>query len=271
MTKKKAKQQQVSGSVPAYLPLRPVQCIAFSDNKTRKKNMKWVFKQSIPRLWDKKIDRKDKIALIAGGPSLNETYKDIPKDADIMVCGSAHDHAVRLGIKPKFALECDPSLIQIDNYKENPKDCTYLVASRCDKTMFKHLKGRNVLIWHMWEQELGKEIYQGEPAFLCGATVFLASIPLSLALGYKEFHIFGADSSFKTFEQNHAYPMHEPSQVIDVKVGDPKTGPLFRTTATWAGQAQQYQDMVHHWGNMFKAKIYGDGMLAEMERQAGRQ
>jgi hypothetical protein len=131
--------------------------------------------------------------------------------------------------------------------------------------MFNRLKDREIRLWHMWESELGKPPYKGEPAFVCGATVVLAAIPVSITMGYKHLHFFGFDSSFESYDNHHAYPQPEYSQQITVKVGDPVNGREFKTTATWAGQAQQYQDMRRHWP-FFNATIYGDSLMAEVER-----
>jgi len=208
-------------------------------------------------------ERKD-IAIVAGGPTLNETYKEVMKFDHIMTCGSAHDHAVRLGIKPTYHVECDPSWHQVKMYKEKPEGTKYLISSRCSKSMFDRLKGREIYLWHMWEADLGKPVYRGEPAFICGATVVLSAIPVALTLGWKHLHFFGFDSSFKSKEQHHAYEQPETAQMIQVKVGDPVNGRTFETTATWAGQVQQFEDMRNHWP--FECTVYGDSMTAEIER-----
>jgi hypothetical protein len=255
---------------PEYKPLAPVQCVAFADTRERLRNMRYSLsaRAGVKRIQELPVSTVPRLSIVGGGPSLNETYKDI--QGPVMVCGSAHDHAVKLGLKPDYALECDPSLRQVQQYRENPEGCIYLVASRCHRTMFQHLQGRHVRLWHMWEQDLGKPPYKGEPAFLCGATCVLAAIPVGLTMGFREFDFYGVDSSFETFENHHAYPQDEFAQVMTVKVGHPETGADFTTTATWIGQAQQYQDMVKNWGHLFKGRFHGKGMLAEMERQAGR-
>lgn len=258
-----------------YHPINPVQCVSFLDKTGRRKNTRWSLskKANIKRigiLQQVQQTHSGKLSIIGGGPTLNDTYKDIT--GDTMVCGSVHDHAIKLGIKPTFAIECDPTISQTKFYKNKVEGTKYLVASRCDRTMFFHLRDRDVYLWHMWEQDLGKPIYKGEPAFICGATVLLAALPVALTLGYREFHFYGVDSSFKSFDEHHAYgDVPESSQHLRVKVGDAQNGREFETTATWIGQAQQYQDMRNHWGHMFKGIFHGDGMLAEMERVAGRQ
>jgi hypothetical protein len=149
-------------------------------------------------------------------------------------------------------------------YRENPEGTKYLVSSRCSKSMFDRLKGRDIYLWHMWEGDLGKPVYRGEPAFVCGATVVLSAIPVALTLGYKHLHFFGFDSSFKSKEQHHAYAQPETAQMLQVRVGDPVNGRLFETTATWAGQVQQFEDMRNHWP--FECTVYGDSLTAEVER-----
>ena len=255
-------------------PLMPVQCVSFLDKKGRRKNVRWsLSKQAglkrIALLHLTQEMHSEVLSVVGGGPSLNTTYKDVK--GDVMVIGSVHDHAIKLGIKPKWSIECDPTVDQVKFYKEK-SDARYLVCSRCDKSMFHHLKGRDLYLWNMWEADLGKPLYKGEPAYICGATVLLAALPVALSLGYRQFHFYGIDSSFQSIDAHHAYgDVPETSQHIKVKVGDPNKGKEYETTATWIGQAQQYQEMVTHWGHIFKGTFHGDGMLAEMERIAGRQ
>ena len=207
------------------------------------------------------------IAIIGGGPSLNETYKEAAKFTTSMSCGSTHDHVIRLGIKPTYHLECDPAIAQLKNYKEKCPSIKYLVSSRCHRGMFKNMrdKGNEIYLWHMWEATLGKPIYKGEPAFICGATCVLSAIPIALTLGYKHLHFFGFDSSFVSRDQHHAYSQAENATMMKVRVGHPETGREFDTTATWIGQAQQFEDMRNHWP--MEVSIYGDSLTSEMEKE----
>ncbi len=270
-----SEEAKVGEQSPTMNKLGPVTCIAFLDKKGRRRNLRWALGKTanIKRMTLLQMlgptQHNGKLSIIGGGPSLNDTYKEISGDS--MVCGTAHDHVVKLGINPTYAIECDPSLGQINYYKENPKGTKYLICSRCDRTMFKHLNGRDIYLWHMWESDLGKIPYRGEPAFICGATVLLAAIPVALSLGYKELHFYGCDSSFPSLDRHHAYKnVEENAQVIEVAVGK-EDGEKYTTTATWVGQAQQYQDMVNNWGHLFKGHFHGEGMLGAMERHAGRQ
>lgn len=252
-------------------PLQPVKCISFSDPKERIRNMKYAFKLNIPRLNEMVMVQSDEIAIVAGGPSLNHTYKDVSKFKIIMSCGSAHDHILSLGIKPTYHIDCDPAKAHVQNLKRDNPDCTYLIASRCNRNLFDRLKNKKMRLWHMWESDLGRPAYKGEPAFICGATVVLAAIPVALALGFKNFHFFGFDSSFEDDKHHHAYPQDEFATMMTARVGDPKTGRDFRTTATWIGQAQQFEEMRNNWGHLFNVNVYGDSMIAEMHKLRTKQ
>jgi hypothetical protein len=110
------------GQSPSFAPLAKVQCISASDTKMRKRNMRWCmvpgkFKR-LTELMLSDRDKRDHIAIVAGGPTLNETYQDAMKFDAIMSCGSSHDHVVSLGIKPTYHVECDPSWHQVKMYRE---------------------------------------------------------------------------------------------------------------------------------------------------------
>lgn len=262
--------QTEGGVKPTFQPVQKVTCVSFSNPKERKRNMRWCMHKDrgFKRITELVMMRQNHdIAIVAGGPSLNETYKEVSKFENVMTCGSAHDHAIRLGIKPAFHIECDPSLHQTKMYEEK-SNAKYLVASRCHRSMFKKLSGREIYLWHMWEADLGKPIYNSEPAFICGATVVLSAIPVALMMLFKHMHFFGFDSSFESKENHHAYPQPETAQMLQVKVGDPISGRTFQTTATWLGQAQQFEEMRNHW--VFDATVYGDSLTAAMEKNRNK-
>ena len=262
-----AQAMEGGGDAPVFHPVNKVQCIAFADNKERKRNMKYAFSLNLPRLQSLVRTQSESLAIVAGGPSLNKTYKKISRFRNIMSCGSSHDHVIKLGIKPTYHIDCDPHVTHANNFREEgPPGLNYLIASRCHRSLFKRLKDKRVYMWHMWEEELGKKMYRGEPAFICGASVILAALPMALSMGFKNINFFGFDCSFEKDEEHHAYPQKEDAQIMTARVGDPVNGRDFRTTATWIGVAQQFEDMQNHWGHLFKTTIHGDNMIADMQK-----
>lgn len=259
--------QMVDGGqqAPVYHPISKVQCISYLKPGPRLKNVDWAIKQEMPRLMGT-------LAIVAGGPTLNNTFEEAKKFPFVMTCGSAHDHAIKLGIRPTYHIDCDPAKTQWKQYRQNIPGTIYLIASRCDKSLFKYLRnGRDVRLWHMWEEDLGKPVFRGEIAYICGATVVLSAIPIAMALGFNDFHFFGFDSSFENEKEHHAYPQPEFSKIMTAKIGDPINGREYKTTATWLGQAQQFEEMQNKMGNMFRSTFYGDSMMSAMQKERERQ
>ena len=256
------------GIKPPIRQLEPVICVTTERHDKLNENVIASFDRNLPRLINMETTENPVIAIVGGGPSLNDTLDELKDFGTIMVCGSAHDHLVKSGIKPHMAVICDPDPEHIRSFRENPEGCKYLIASRCNPNMFDHLEGRDLRLWHMYEPQMDTTIWRHEPAVICGCTVMLSAIPLAIGLGFKEFHFFGFDSSFPTFEKNHAYDEPETSQVMEVQLGIP--GHIgerkYLTTATWVAQAQQYKDMRENWKGLFKPIIHGDGLIAGIER-----
>jgi hypothetical protein len=247
-----------------------ITCIPAANKEQRLVNMSHAFSLNLPRLRVIPIAQTKSLAIIGGGPTLNDTYKEIANYDVVMSCGSTHDHLTKLGVRSNYHLECDPELMQVKYYQTNKIGCTYLVASRCHSSMFQVLKHKKVILWHMWEEDLTIEPYRGELAIKGAISCVLCALSTALAMGFKDIHFFGFDSSFPDKDNHHAYPSEESAQMLTTRLGDPETGPQFLTTSTWIAQARTFHEMQGAWGHEFKATVHGDSMMAEMQRQMGR-
>ena len=246
-----------------------ITCIPHANPAQRLYNMDHAFSLNLPRLRVVPVAQTKSLAIIGGGPSLNDTYTDIGKCDVVMSCGSTHDHLTRLRVRSNYHLECDPALPQVKYYQTNKVGCTYLIASRCHASMFQVLKHKKVILWHMWEEDLGREHYRGELAIKGAISCVLCALCVAMAMGFKDIHFFGFDSSFPSGDKHHAYDSEESAQMLTTRLGDPETGPQFLTTSTWIAQARTFHDMQKCWGHEFKATIHGNGMIAEMCKQTG--
>ena len=205
--------------------------------------------------WGKFKGRK--LAIVGGGPSLNEFLPMIGQFEDVMVCGSAHDHVVGHGINPTYSIQCDGSKKALEFMKLRAPGTQYLIASCCDPEMFEGLS--DVWMWHC----LGSGTYSHtEPSIAGGCMIMLRALPVAILLGYQDLHFFGMDSCFSDVESQHAYEINESkSNVLTVRVGD---GREFLTSPALLAQAQQFQEMCHLYGFMFNPHVYGDGLIAEI-------
>jgi hypothetical protein len=143
-------------------------------------------------------------------------------------------------------------------------DTTFLIGSRCHPTVFERLRDCRVIVWHAcgdhnilaYMEERGVM----EPLINGGTTGVTRGIYVAYALGYRDFHLFGADSSFKDGESHVAGSLvHEHHFHVMVNGG----ARWFDTTPQWAAQVEEMKIMVPMFRERGEArmKTYDDGML----------
>ena len=209
--------------------------------------------------------RSGSIAIIAGGPSLKSSMKQIKAlTCPIIACGSAHDHLRSQGVPLAYAVVYDPLPVQADYFRHPHPACTYIVSSTCDPAVFDALQDSHVRLWHP-AGEVDDDILGDELRFIVGggATVTLRAIPLAVIMGYTDIHLYGFDSSFE--KEHHAYELMDS----DPGIGDPIDvsihGKHFITTVPLLAQAQQFMQIKDRFPG-YTCTVHGDGMIAEMMR-----
>jgi hypothetical protein len=218
------------------------------------------------------------LAIVAGGPSLNETLDELRQMPVIMVCGSAHDHLVSLGIIPRYCVVCDPDPITADYLTKPHPLCTYFVASQCDEAVFRRLIGCTVVVWHaagVGTDDEERALFHGEGAVNGGSTVTLRAMVLALNLGYSNQHYFGVDSCY-IGENHHSYAtddeaMKAPSNslVADIRVAG--SNRVFYASPVMAAQACQFRDFLKYNGRFVTPTVHGNGLIAEIMKVGERQ
>src|ERR1035437_7492986 len=74
------------------------------------KNIAINLERDVPRFVNRpglSLLQHEPLAIVAAGPSLNKTVDQLRAFKNVLVCGSAHDHLVRLGVIPTYALVSD--------------------------------------------------------------------------------------------------------------------------------------------------------------------
>lgn len=215
--------------------------------------------------------KEEPLAIVGAGPSLNATIEQLHGFKNVLVCGSAHDHAVRLGIVPTYALVCDGGKEDKGNLSLPQKETTYILASQCDPGLFEHLKDHRVEMWHYRGQatpslDAERELLCGEPSLAWGSTVTVVAISIARLLGYQHLHLFGFDSSYGDYGMSHHCCKIAGSleyKKLPAKIGE-KT---FISDLGLLEQANQFFRIVEAQGEFFHSTLYGDGLIAEMVRQ----
>ncbi len=203
----------------------------------------------------------ESICFVGGGPSLKESLFDIQlcraKGDKIWALNGAHDWLIEHGIIPD-------AMVLLDSRKEsltflnNPhNDVIYYIATQCDPEAFEILKGYTVRKWTAWGWGVEDDVVIGG-----GATVGMKSICMAFALGYRNYKLFGYDSSYRG-EDNHAWkqPLNDDEEIIEIIV----RGQKFKSAKWMARQVREFQDMSREMiGRGCTFEVFGEGLLQQV-------
>lgn len=217
-----------------------------------------------PFLLDNKYDLRDEpLAIVAGGPSLKSTIKELRDFKYVMTCGTAHDHVVRQGIKPSFAIYCDCVAGESDlaSFQLKQPDCQYLISTNVDPVMAEHLSDCPVLFWDA-EDSVNVSVIKGRKQIRGGSTAATRAPALGMVLGFTEFHLFGVDSCFEDNRERHAYDYADErlsAPAITAKIN----GRKFQTSLQFLQQARDFQTLLTHYGHTFTMEVHGDSLMRD--------
>lgn len=151
----------------------------------------------------------------------------------------------------------------------------YLVATQADASVFDRLKSlsRDVALWHALIPNMRAELPEetsGRLLFSGGTTVLTRTMALLFGMGYRTFHIYGADSCYSG-DQHHAYPqdLNAKDSPIEVIAGQRR----FMAAPWMIAQVNEFQDIAALLANAgCSISVHGDGLLrwvaTEMQRSA---
>lgn len=228
-------------------------------NENVSATLKRGYESIVPYL-SKELDRP--VALCGSGPSLREHIEEVKK-FDVFAVNSAHKFLLENGVVPKYTMIWDCDRICAQFAVPHP-DTTFLIASRCHPEVFERLKGCKVVVWHACGDHNILDFMEKngvtEPLINGGTTGITRGIYVAFAIGYREFHLFGGDSSYKD-DQSHVAGslVHEQRMRVMVNGG----AKWFDSTPQWAAQIEEMKIMVP----MFKQNAgtemyaYDDGMM----------
>lgn len=216
--------------------------------------------ESIVSHLSKELNRP--VALCGAGPSLKERWAEVGK-YDVFAVNSAHKFLLEKGVVPKYTMIWDCAEL-CEQFAVPHPDTTFLIASRCHPKVFERLKDCRVIVWHACGDhnilDFMEERGVMEPLINGGTTGITRGIYVAFALGYREFHLYGADSSYKDEESHVAGSLVYEHRMRVMVNGGAK---WFDSTPQWAAQIEEMKIMVP----MFKQNAgtemytYDDGMM----------
>ena len=210
--------------------------------------------------------RKDPIAIVGYGPSLNDTWEQIKKFKYVMSCSGSHKFLVDRGITPRFHVEVDPRPHKVQLIGKPRKRTEYLIASTCHAKVFDHLEGYNVKLWHVFDStEQGKRLLPaGDWAVTGGCDVGMRAMTLAAFLGFRDLHCFGIDGSAKGAKHAGDHPLGIKDGFAECEYPE-GSGQIFYTTT---GMLEAAKQIWHELNQMpaVKATFYGEGLVQTMAK-----
>lgn len=198
----------------------------------------------------------DKIQELSGGINI------------VMTVNAAHDWLLSKGVKPNIHVlfEHDVEEVETSLGGQPDKDVVYYICSHCDKKVFDRLEGFRQVLWHAfcpaqgYQQEIDK-LYPKEFMVSGGYATFFRSLTIGTILGYRQFDLFGVDSSFEDSSHLTGYQIADVEPQVKVWGVTPTEMREFKTQGGLAFQANEFMEFcrVNHSG--LRIKVHGDGLL----------
>lgn len=257
------------GDKPPLLPLLlSMECCASEEEMNV--NVKATVARGYVRLNEYLDKFSGTISICGSGPSLADTCHSL--EGDVIAINNSLPYLLGRGIVPKFAMFWDAAEV-VSKFAIPHPDITYLVGARCHPEVFARLAGCKQIVWHAGGDhniaEFLAENNINEPMINGGSAGVTRCMYLAYAIGYREFHIHGADSSYSEEGSTHVNESLVPEKDFQVWVGNGENGIAnrrFRTTPEWCGQVEEYK-MIYPWfkvGLGCRMEVHGTGMLPHM-------
>lgn len=215
------------------------------------------------RLEPDPVLKKEPIAVVSFGPSLNDTWEELKKFKYIMTCSGAHKFLIDRGIVPTWHVDLEPREHKIKMLGDPHPDVEYLIASTIHPRYLDQLKGHKVKLWHIFanEEDGARVLPRGEWMLTGGSSVGLRCLTLARFLGFVDIHVFGQDGSAGESGAHTTEHPNSPKELFETEYDGKKylTTPsmLFVGKETFR-ELDQMSDT--------KFTFYGDGLVQHMYR-----
>jgi hypothetical protein len=246
------KEPQDAGVISRVLlqfPARP----AVSDAQMLE-NVRSALGRKLPII--RKCKRHDRVMSIAGGgPSLQDTYKDLT--GVIVTANAGLSYLLSKNIVP-WACGLLDAREHIADMIEPRKDVFFFVASTCSPKVFDKLKDCTVILWHPSGMPgISEELPEGTDMIGGGSTMGLRWINIGYVMGFRRFECHGFDSSYRG-TRTHAYDDYRDGKEPSLVVGG------FSTAINFLEQIEDFKKVRGMFGDLEdrpEILLHGDGLL----------
>lgn len=223
----------------------------------------------------KKTEPHSNVAVIVGGgPSLAETLDELRlryrAGYHIYALNGAAHYLVKNGIVPHGLIMLDARPFNRKFVEGLPRGIHYLIASQCDPSVFEALRGERVTIWHPnLEGKSGVQLTEETVLIGSGTVVGIRSLKVLSAIGYRAFHLFGYDSSYRG-DEGHAYEQAENAgEVLEYVT---LNGVDYFGAPWMIRQADDFQMVAAELAESgHSIAVHGDGLLPAVAKEMGKR
>lgn len=254
-------------------------------------NIRDSAKRGLPELRMEPV-RRGKMIVCGSSPSLLdhiEEIRELKKDYRNKVFAVNRAH----GILHQHGVTSDGALVfeiarRAYEFLEGPQEkCIYYICSFCDPYAFDMLQNNKCVVWHCWSDiwahikalndsyGIQKDTGQVDAPMMVGGgfTTFLRTLCVGYILGFRDFELFGVDSSF---EGEHSHFFGTPDYGGDVMdcwaktqhptPDNPQGLKRYKSKAYLIRQADEFRQHCEAWAVNFKMRVWGKGLLPDIHR-----
>lgn len=214
--------------------------------------------------------------LVGGGSSIGLTAQlhDIVErrkmGQTIFALNGAGKYLTDRGIKPDYLVICDSRMKNVYFLHDLPAT-KFLLSSQCDPMLFDYLveRGADVMMFHPAIDELNELLPKGSDFCMVGGhfTVGLVAMSVVTAMGYRELHLYGYDSSDADDGRAHAYPQKQ-TEGEQKRLEIVCAGRKFRCSFAMYKQAAIFPQFAAMLAEMdCTITVHGEGLLPTIARE----
>lgn len=214
------------------------------------------------------------LVIVAGGPSLKTRWHEIVSHGgDILALNNAYGFLMDKGIDPDYFMLLDARADNTAFLRQIGESTRHYIAAQCHPHVFDALEGYDTRLYlTILPDTLELTAHIEKPKHrIAGSvgTVGIKALPLAYALGYRELHLYGYDSSYHDGE-HHAFKqtLNDSAKTIEVYLD----GKRYVTTPTLAHQVSEFCGFAAGMTRMgFDITLHCTGLLPDMVAYSNRE
>lgn len=230
-------------------------------------NIKTNIRRGLPQIPVCQAQPEREIAILAGGPSLNEHEEEIRAfDGWRIATNGSLKWAEERDIKIHMAVLVDAREWNRRFVDPPVEGVVYALASQVHPSVFDLLADQRVWLWHggtakLCLEELDEVYGDGNYRVVkVGSTVLLGTMWVMYLLGLRNMHLYGADSCITANGVHHAYnqPENDDPPVLWIRIA----GRDFYCHTAHLAQLQDFLGFSKYVAEDLNVCVHGDGLIA---------